>query len=341
MQREERCTRCVGRRPCHYKEQVELKHSAAAKEQPPKRAKAYTRNVFQLTANEYQNYFEARLGISLPITDGWVNVLCPFHDDKNASLGIRISSASWICHMLTCPSRSDERGSHGILAFELRFSGKDKTPDNVREAVANIAYYADAGLAATSGPDWSVRHGYGLPEASYPYISADGELMYTIHRYKGKRFRTSRPFGDGQVVWNRDGIEPILYNLPEVMKADVVCCLEGERDAERVGSLRLVDCAGKPVAATTCPNGCNWLPQYSECLKDKRVIICPDADSAGRTHANNVLESLKGLAKETKLVEWSVGDFSNGGKDASDYLNDHTAKELVKKFGTDWIREGE
>lgn len=321
------------------REQIKLKELAGAvKEAKPKKTKSYTRNVFQLTANEYRNYFQARLGITLPVTDGWVSACCPFHEDANASLGILLSTGNWVCHKPDCPSRSSESGSKGILNFELLISGKQRTADNVHEAVVMIAHCADAGLASTLGPHWSIDRAYGLPQASYTYCDADGVVLYTVHRYSGKRFRTSRPIGDGKVIWNRDGVEPVLYRLPDVIAADVVICTEGERDSDNVASLRLTDCGGKPIAVTTCPNGCNWLPAYSASLAGKRVVILPDADSAGRAHAYKVLESVKPLAKDIRLVEWRVEDFSNGGKDVSDFLTNHTIGELVQKMGSDWIQ---
>jgi DNA primase len=70
-------------------------------------------------------------------------------------------------------------------------------------------------------------------------------------------------------------------------------------------------------------------------------VICPDADTSGQTHATKVFDSVTPYARETRLVEWKVEDFSNGGKDVSDFMNDHTVNELSQKFGKDWIRENE
>jgi len=61
--------------------------------------------------------------------------------------------------------------------------------------------------------------------------------------------------------------------------------VEGEKDVDRLAEVGLI--------ATTNPLGARkWRDEYSESLKGKRVVIIPDNDEAGRSHAREVAASL-------------------------------------------------
>jgi len=70
-------------------------------------------------------------------------------------------------------------------------------------------------------------------------------------------------------------------------------------------------------ATTTSPMGAKkWKPEYSETLKGKSVVICPDADDVGRAHGNRVAESVKDLAQEIYLMT-----LPDGCHDLSDWVH--------------------
>src|SRR5262249_30748288 len=57
------------------------------------------------------------------------------------------------------------------------------------------------------------------------------------------------------------------------------------------------------LAATCNPMGAGkWRPDYNEWLRGAHVIILPDNDEAGRTHAQQVAQSLYGIASSIKVV---------------------------------------
>lgn len=59
----------------------------------------------------------------------------------------------------------------------------------------------------------------------------------------------------------------------------------------------------------------HWSTANSETLRDAIVVIIPDADPPGQSHAQQVAASLYGIAANVKLVEMPVG------KDVSDWLS--------------------
>jgi hypothetical protein len=157
-------------------------------------------------------------------------------------------------------------------------------------------------------------------EIRYPYIDADGTLLYEVVRHHPKRFEVVDPFG--RVV--PDGTIPayVLYRLPELLAADpadTVYFVEGEKDVETLRTLGLV--------ATTNPGGARhgWQPCYVEHFRGRHVVILPDADGPGRRLADAVAAGLDGVA--TTVIRLELPGL-RGGADVSDWLNMRTGRDV-------------
>ncbi len=115
-------------------------------------------------------------------------------------------------------------------------------------------------------------------------------------RYEPKGFSQRRPDGKGGHLWNLQNTRLVLYNLPEVLKAETVFIVEGEKDVETLHQQNQV--------ATCNPQGATkWKGEYNEFLRNKIVIILPDNDDAGRKHSLQVANFLHGIAKEIVILE--------------------------------------
>ncbi len=146
--------------------------------------------------------------------------------------------------------------------------------------------------------------------ATYDYMNAEGQLLFQTVRYDPKDFKQRRPDGRGGWIWNLKDIELSLYVLPKVMQADSVLILEGEKDVKTAYDLGLPE----GWAATCNPMGAeNWRDHYSESLRGKDVVVCPDRDEPGQRHGELVAQRLQGIAKEIRwlglpsgkdLTEW-------------------------------------
>jgi KaiC/GvpD/RAD55 family RecA-like ATPase/5S rRNA maturation endonuclease (ribonuclease M5) len=155
--------------------------------------------------------------------------------------------------------------------------------------------------------------------ATYDYTDEDGTLLFQVVRYEPKDFRQRRPDGKGRWVWDVHDVRLVLFRLPDVVKAETVLIVEGEKDVETANRL------GLPVgwAATCNPMGAGkWRPEYSDHLLGKRVVILPDADDPGRRHGEQVARSLEGKAAAIRtlalphgkdLSEWGEADGSAEG----------------------------
>jgi len=156
---------------------------------------------------------------------------------------------------------------------------------------------------------YGITRGNGKPKLvkTYDYADAAGNVIFQVCRMEPKSFRQRRPDGKGGWIWSLQGITPVLYRLPEVIKAEEVLICEGEKDADTLAALGLT--------ATTCPMGAEkWRERYNEYLKGKRVVIIPDNDDAGRKHLAQVARSLVGAGIEARVVH-----MPDGIKDVSDF----------------------
>jgi len=158
--------------------------------------------------------------------------------------------------------------------------------------------------------------------AAYDYTDEHGKLLYQVLRYAGKDFKQRKPDGKGQWIWKLGEVRRVLYHLPEIIPAELVLVVEGEKDVECARKLGLV--------ATTNPGGANkWKPQYSETLKSKQVIIIPDADPPGRQHAHEIALSLVHKASSIKMLTF------DGAKDLSEWVErGGTADQLLAEIAT-------
>lgn len=103
--------------------------------------------------------------------------------------------------------------------------------------------------------------------------------------------------------------------------------VEGEKDADRL--------AGSGILATTNVGGASknpdkpkWLPEYSDALVGRNVVIIPDNDQPGRAHAEGVARLSNGKAASIRVLEL-LGISEKG--DASDWLDSgHTTEELME-----------
>lgn len=164
----------------------------------------------------------------------------------------------------------------------------------------------------------------------YDYTDANGRVLYQVRRYANpKTFRQYRPDGQGGWIAGLDGIEPVLFRLPDVIEAvalgkRVIIC-EGERDA-----LNLI---ADGLCATTAPMGAGkWRDSMSAVLRDAPdVVILPDNDEPGRQHAALTANSLVAHGVTVRIVPLpglpEKGDVSDWLDAGGDY---DTLEELVQ-----------
>ena len=223
-------------------------------------------------------------------------VLCPFHNDTKPSLNFNNQTGEYYCH--GCEEGGD------FINFYAKFKGLNAKRD-FKKILANIA--SEFGIAPEK------------PQivATYDYCDEKGELLYQVCRLEPKNFRIRKPSKNGGWEWNLNGTRRVLYRLPEILKAQDVIIVEGEKDADNLAALGF--------CSTTCPLGAGkWQQEYSEYLRGKDVILLPDNDEPGRKHMEQVGNSLNGFAKTIKWLE--LPDLPEKG-DVTDFIFQCATKE--------------
>jgi hypothetical protein len=241
----------------------------------------------------YSKYFE------LKQAGKEFRAVCPFHDDHSPSLNINPTTGFYWCPV--CGAKGD------IFTFYAKHNG---ISGNFPAVLAGIA--ADFGISADVVATRAERKP-GKIVATYDYTGPDGTLLFQVCRFDPKDFRQRRPDGKGGWIWDMQGVERVLYRLPELAGADEVFVCEGEKDADA-------------LAALGCTATCNaggagkWKPEYSESLAGKRCIIIPDADEPGRKHAELVAASLAGKAAWVGIIELPAAVNGRPVKDSTDFI---------------------
>lgn len=209
--------------------------------------------------------------------NGQYKAICPAHEDHNPSLSIGLSKDGGrvLLHCFAGCSENDIIKEAGLAMNDLIMKQKDSSQVEVRKQ-------------------------------TYKYVDAEGTLLYrrirTDYADGSKSFYFEQPNG----VKTVKGVQRVPYNLPNVLKAQTIFFVEGEKCADAVNR------AGR--TATTLDSGSNshWLSEYNSYFDGKTVIIIPDNDEPGEKYARRIASNipgakimhLPGLAEKGDIYDW-------------------------------------
>jgi len=215
---------------------------------------------------------------------GWV-ALCPAHEDRKPSLHIAVGSDGRV--LLNCFAGCPREKILRAIGLEMR----DLFPQPERTSKR-------------------------APTRIFEIRDVNGRLVALHKRYdgpRGKRFVWKLP--DGQTGLGGLSTKALpLYGSEKLREwpgdAPLVLC-EGEKAAQA-----LVD-AGIPALGTVC--GASITPERSVLrpLANRRVVLWPDNDDAGRAHMNRIAVLLRELGADVRWFEWPEAPPRG---DAADYI---------------------
>ncbi len=239
--------------------------------------------------------------------------LCPFHDDHNPSLSIRLKDGVYKC--FSCNAKGD------VFKFYQDYKKVD----------FKTAFKEIAEMQGISEPA-----AQGKVVATFEYKDMEGKTQYIKERIEPARNGRSKEFifkhlEGGKWVTGR-GCEPVLYNLIALSKSKYAFIVEGEAKADLLIKWGLV--------ATCLDSGANssFRDDYLKYFKDKeKVIILPDNDNPGKAYASKIASALSGKVGKIKIVE--LPDL----KEAEDIINwvktegnDKTKLFEIVKAAAEW-----
>ncbi len=224
---------------------------------------------------------------------------CPFpeHEDRRASFSVNLDTGLYNCH--GCGRKGD------VFTFYQELKGVD-----FKTALKELS--ETAGISEPQGQNKRITE-------TYDYCDEKSDLIYQVCRYEPKDFRPRRRGSEGKWIYNLNGVRRVPYNLPELLNAQSVIIVEGEKDADKLKALGYMG----NVAVTTTHGGAKaWKKEYADFFKDKRVAIIPDHDRPGVKYAEIIARNLHGTASIVKIVELPyLGDIKEKhGLDVSNWI---------------------
>lgn len=245
---------------------------------------------------KYPDFLE-RFEKKVKTTAGY-NVICPAHADRTPSLQVCCAGDGKI--LLKCFAGCTTEAVVGALGLKM----SDLFPDTPAKQ-----------FTAPTTPRVEIEK--PVIETIYSYQNQVGTEVYQVVRLKPKSFR-QRHMVDGKWIWSMEGVERVLYHLPEVIKSQTVWAVEGEKDADNLDALGF-------VATCNVGGAGKWLDAYTEILAGKDVVICGDNDKPGEDHVKTVFDSICGTAKSVKILK-----LPKSAKDVSDFINSWGSVEKAK-----------
>ncbi len=192
---------------------------------------------------------------------------------------------------------------------------------------------ANKWLEDNLGIDASKSRGSRKIAATYAYTDEAGKLLFEVVRYDPKDFRQRRPDCKGGWDWSTKGVRKTPYRLLELLRAvnagETIFIVEGEKAVEALRKAGLV--------ATCSPGGAGKWPagEFHQYMRGADVVVLPDNDDAGRSHANDVAGDLLGVA-QVRIVDLAQHHdaFPHKADPADWFALGRTAEDLR------WVLEG-
>lgn len=162
-----------------------------------------------------------------------------------------------------------------------------------------------------------VERDLGAPKGEWHYTDADNNIIASVYRFEpaegGKEFL---PWDAVKGAWGNPPVRP-LYNIPGILRSRTVVICEGEKAAKALND--------RGITATAVMGGCNSPLERTdlEPLRDREVVIWPDADEPGWKFATGFALALQDIAGSVRIIElpdgvtkgWDAADAVAEGKD--------------------------
>lgn len=282
-------------------------------------------------------FFRPWLVSAMPNAAGEYRMRCPIHDDTNASATINFDKGLFHCNTSKCiggctiSTLRDKMNAKGIETNGTTASGQ--SPDVPSEKIVQRyheyllesaeeleAFIDKRGLTIETIKQFQLGLDFQTKRIVIPIRDAAGRIV-NLRKYSMSSDDST------QKMINQTGLgsPPRLFPISELdNKEATVFVVEGELDA-----LRLIQ---EGVLAVSGTGGAKkWVPEWTDALEGREVVILYDNDADGRMGAAKAAKALEkkvaGLVVSTELV-------NRKGGDATDFFNDGgTLEDLVNFVG--------
>lgn len=251
------------------------------------------RDDFAFTPAEIERYYAACVPGLKEVGAEWRG-RCPIHQGTGDNFAVEMDSGRWFCHS-QCGRGGD------ILSLEMELSGTS-FPQAKAEVIRMVGRTAESPFRGGKTGQGSV--GGWQTTRQYLYEDEQGRPVLRVTRRErgaGKTWEKTfyqESWNGSKWIGSVQGVRRVPYRLGQVLKANTVYLVEGEKDVETLEALG--------VAATCNPGGSGSTTLYAEwtgIFAGKDIIVLPDNDAPGRRHAAGVAGILGGAAASVRVVE--------------------------------------
>ena len=244
------------------------------------------------------NSILSRLNHVKQLSDGSHQAQCPSHKDKLPSLSITEDGDKILMHCHAGCTIHDIIAAIGLTINDLFIEQNRKS----------------------------------IVMEKYNYTDAEGSLKYQVVKYENKGFSQRKPDDNGGWVNSLKGVQRMPYRLPEVIAGvsdgKIIIIAEGEKDVNNLVK------NGFKHSTTNSGGAGKWDKENNQYFKGANVVIIPDNDDPGRSHAQDIASKLHKIAKKIRVI--ALPGISDK-QDISNWLeiNDtQKLKDLIKKTPT-------
>lgn len=248
---------------------------------------------------------------------------CPFHDDKEPSLSINISTGLWFCHG-TC------RTGGNLLEFEAKLTNRTNKEayaslckefnieNNASIPEETVVAYHENLKKNPEKVNWlqGVR-GIGQETITRFKLGYDSTLdRYVIPIYRSGiciNLRKYKPGSTNKVIGEAGHNSPAIFPYDN-LRSQVIYIMEGETDCLLANQL------GLPAITVTGGAG-SWKEEWNKYFTCKDVVIVYDIDDAGRKGAVKLAETLLKTTNSLRVIDLPIQSPANG--DFTDYIMTH------------------
>ena len=277
---------------------------------------------------EYSSYLK-----KVKIRGDRLTALCPFHDDKNASLTVQLKTGMYTCfacgergnfvsfyaamhNMSTKDAYKEICEKYNIESEDYKEKPKEKPkPEGVQPFTLTEYSFnkriPEEWLAETCRLE-TAKDRNGTSYLKEPYFDADGELVTFRKRYANKEFRWKKGSAGKIIMYG-------LWRMPHIQKVGYAIFVEGESDTQTLWYLNF---SALGIAGANL-----FKEEFTDALQDLKIYIHVEPDRGGQTFFREMCEKLKKGGFIGKVYQWSCHQF--GVKDPS---------ELYISFGKDEAR---
>lgn len=247
---------------------------------------------------------------------------CPFHDDYGRHFYANAKTGFFKCQR--CNAEGD------VFRFFQDRHGVD-----FKAALHELAKRVGLGNGNGNGngsgqkphpknSDDHARPVLANKTALYHYKDEQDQYLFTTVRFeeagKKKTFRQwTYDFARKEYDQTIKGVRLVPYNLSDVLQANEIFLVEGEKDVESLCALGLVGSCN-PMGAG------KWKDDFNGHFKGRHVVILEDNDDPGREHGAMVAKALYPVAASVKVV--NLPELPEKG-DVSDWIAAGGSKEVL------------